>query len=382
MPKIASISVCTARVPLARATAFARRTVTARDYGLVKVRSTDGAEGIGFCYVGNRGGELLPVAVERLLAPVLLGQDSYGVEGLWQAMYQEALLQGRAGTVIRGISILDTALWDLNARTHGIPLHKYLGAVELDSVAAYASGGYYVEGKTPAQLGEEMAGYVAMGFRAVKMKTGRLSPSQEEDRVRAAREAVGPDVELMLDANNAWSDVTQAMQYMRRFERYDPYFIEEPFSPDDIDGHAKLARLTSIPVATGEIEVGRWRHKELLDKGGAAILQTDAVVCGGISEWRRIAATAASYGVVMCPHWFHDVHAPLVAATPNARYVEYFWDDQVLNFRRLIDTQYEHKDGRLLMRQSPGLGFDFDEGAVAKYSISGGAGNPWVVLEA
>jgi L-alanine-DL-glutamate epimerase-like enolase superfamily enzyme len=227
-----------------------------------------------------------------------------------------------------------------------------------------------------------MAGYVAMGFRAVKMKTGRLSPSQEEDRVRAAREAVGPDVELMLDANNAWTDVTQAMQYLRRFEKYDPYFIEEPFSPDDIDGHAKLARLTSVPVATGEIEVGRWRHKELLDKGGAAILQTDAVVCGGISEWRRIAATAASYGVVMCPHWFHDVHAPLVAATPNARYVEYFWDDQVLNFRRLIDTQYEHKDGRLLMRQSPGLGFNFDEGAVAKYSVSGGDGAPWVVLEA
>ena len=74
----------------------------------------------------------------------------------------------------------------------------------------------------------------------------------------------------------------------------------------------------------------------------------------------------------MCPHWFHDVHAPLVAATPNARYVEYFWDDQVLNFRRLIDTQYEHKDGRLLMRQSPGLGFNFDESAVAKYSVSGG----------
>jgi L-alanine-DL-glutamate epimerase-like enolase superfamily enzyme len=268
---------------------------------------------------------------------------------------------------MRAISILDTALWDLNARTHGVPLHKYLGANELETVPAYASGGYYLEGKTPEMLGEEMAGYVELGFKAVKMKGGRLSPREEEARVRAAREAVGPDVELMIDINNGWADVTQALQHVRRIEQFDPYFIEEPFSPDDIDNHARLARLTRVPVATGEIGYGRWYHKELLDKGGAAILQSDALVCGGITEWRRIAATAASYGVVMCPHWFHDAHAPLVAATPNARYVEYFWDDQVLNFRRLIDRQLAHKNGRIILHQTPGLGFDFDEQAVAKY---------------
>jgi L-alanine-DL-glutamate epimerase-like enolase superfamily enzyme len=367
MPIIESISVCSATVPLDRVTAFAMRTVTKRDYGLVKVRSSDGVEGIGFCYVGNAAGELVRVAVEQLLAGVLIGKDSYAIEGLWQAMYQEALLQGRAGTVLRAISILDTALWDLNARTHGVPLHKYLGAVQLDSVPAYASGGYYLEGKTPQMLGEEMASYAERGFKAVKMKAGRLSPKDDEARVRAAREAIGPDVELMIDINNGWADVTQALQYVRRFEQYDPYFIEEPFSPDEVDNHARLAELTRVPIATGEIGCGRWYHKELLDKRAAAILQTDAVVCGGISEWRRIAATAASYGVVMCPHWFHDVHAPLVAATPNARYVEFFWDDQVLNFRRLIDRQLEHRDGRILLHQAPGLGFNFDEKAVAKY---------------
>ncbi|HTI17899.1 MAG TPA: mandelate racemase/muconate lactonizing enzyme family protein [Trinickia sp.] len=367
MPVIESISVCSVSVPLDRVTTFATRTVTKRDYGLVKVRSSDGVEGIGFCYVGSAGGELLRVAVEQLLAPVLIGQDSYAVEGLWQAMYQEALLQGRAGTVMRAISILDTALWDLNARTHGVPLHKYLGAVKLDRVPAYASGGYYLEGKTPQRLGEEMASYVEMGFKAVKMKAGRLSPKEEEARVRAAREAIGPDVELMIDINNGWSDVTQAMQYVQRFEQYDPYFIEEPFSPDDIDNHARLSKLTRVPIATGEIGYGRWYHKELLDKQGAAILQTDAVVCGGISEWRRVAATAASYGVVMCPHWFHDVHAPLVAATPNARYVEFFWDDQVLNFRRLIDRQLDYRNGEIELHRTPGLGFDFDEQAVARY---------------
>ncbi|WP_186075273.1 mandelate racemase/muconate lactonizing enzyme family protein [Burkholderia gladioli] len=367
MPVIESIEVCAAAVPLDRVTSFATRTVAVRHYGLVKVRSTDGVEGIGFCYVGSAAGGLLSAAVEQLLAPLLIGKDSYASEGLWQAMYNEALLQGRAGTVMRAISILDTALWDLNARTHGLPLHKYLGANQLDTVPAYASGGYYLEGKTPGHLGEEMAAYVEAGFRAVKMKCGRLSPREEEARVRAAREAIGPDVELMLDVNNGWTDVPQALQYLNRLEPYDPYFVEEPFSPDDIDNHARLAVATRIPVVTGEIGYGRWYHKALLEAGAAAILQTDAAVCGGISEWRRIAATAASHGVQMCPHWFHDLHAPLVAATPNARYVEFFPDDQVLNFRRLVDTQLTQRDGRVILHQTPGLGFGFDEREVAKY---------------
>jgi len=367
VPKILSIDVCAAAVPLDKVTSFATRTVSTRYYGLVKVRSVEGVEGIGFCYVGSAAGELFVNAVEQLLAPVLIGQDSHAVERLWQNMYQESLLQGRAGTVMRAISALDTALWDLNARTAQLPLHRFLGAYELESVPAYASGGYYLDGKTPQMLGEEMASYVAKGFNAVKMKSGRLSPAEEEARLRAAREAVGSDVEIMMDMNNAWVDTTQAMQYVRRFEPYHPYFLEEPFSPDDVDSHAKLARLTNVPIATAEIGYGRWYHKELLDKQAAAILQHDAAVCGGITEWRRIAATAASYGVIVCPHWFHDLHAPLVAATPNARYVEFFWDDQVLNFRKLVDRQMEHKDGRVLLRQDPGLGFDFDAAAVERY---------------
>ena len=121
-------------------------------------------------------------------------------------------------------------------------------------------------------------------------------------------------------------------------------------------------------MATGEIEAGRWRHQELLEKRAAMILQSDAAVCGGISEWRRIAAMAAGYGVTMCPHWFHDLHVHLVASTPNAGFVEYFCDDQVLNFRRLVDTQLEFKEGRLVVPKTPGLGFGFETSAVEAYA--------------
>jgi L-alanine-DL-glutamate epimerase-like enolase superfamily enzyme len=369
--------VTAARVPLDRVTYFSNRAVSHRDYGLVKIKGDSGAEGIGFCYVGTRGGELLPLAVAKLLAPVLIGRDSLDVEALWSELYQEVLLQGRAGIVMRALSILDMALWDLNARAVGLPLHKYMGASQADSVAAYASGGYYLDGKTPDDLAAEMANYVSQGFKAVKMKIGRLSPGKEEDRVRAVRERIGPDVALMMDANNAWNDVVQALQTVRRLEKYAPFFVEEPFSPDDIDSHAQLARATSIPVATGEIEAGRWRHKDLLDKKAAAILQSDAAVCGGVSEWRRIAAMAAAYAIPLYPHWFHDLHAPLVAATANARMVEFFPDNQVLNFRELLDRQLDFRDGRLMLHKAPGLGFRFDEAKVARFALD--PANVWTI---
>jgi L-alanine-DL-glutamate epimerase-like enolase superfamily enzyme len=379
LAKIESVSVAVARVPLDRVTSFSTRTVSERHYCIVKVRSSDGLEGVGFCYAGSKAGDIVKVAVEQLLAPVLIGQDSLRSEGLWNEMYQESLLQGRSGSVMRGLSILDNAIWDLNARTAGLPLHDYLGCMNREKVIAYASGGYYVDGKSAADLGDEMAGYVKLGFTAVKMKTGRLSPAEEEQRVAAARAAIGPDVVLMIDVNNGWSDLPTALEYTRRFEAYNPYWIEEPFLPDAIDLHARLAAATKITIATGEIEAGRWRFRELIDAGGAEILQADAAVCGGISEWRRIAAHADSRGVTVSPHWFHDLHAPLVAATPNARYVEFFTDDQVLNFRRLIDRQLDFKDGYVMLHQTSGLGFNFDEAAVSRYA---GGASAWTRISA
>jgi L-alanine-DL-glutamate epimerase-like enolase superfamily enzyme len=346
--------------------------VLARDYSLVRIETEAGATGIGFCYGGSSAGGLVSLAVRELLAPLLIGEESHAVERLWEKMYQEGLLQGRAGAVLRALSILDIALWDCNARAVGLPLHQHLGAYHTHSVPAYASGGYYLEGKTPQGLAEELAGYVAQGFRAVKIKVGLLGEREEEARIRAAREAIGSDVLLMLDANNAWKDLPTALCFMNRYEPYDPYWIEEPFGPDDIENHARLAQSTRVPVATGEIEVGRWRFKQLLDQRAAAILQADAAVCGGISEFRRIAATAASYGVKLCPHWFHDLHIHLVASIPNGDFVEFFPDSEVLNFRRLIDRQLQTQDGALVLPDGPGLGFNFDEEAVSSFALE-----PW-----
>jgi L-alanine-DL-glutamate epimerase-like enolase superfamily enzyme len=369
--QISRVQTCVVRLPLDVETSFATRKVSARDYCLIRIGTADGSEGIGFCYAGSRGGSIVAAAVRDLLAPVLIGQDSHRVEGVWQDMYQEAILHGRTGSVMRGLSALDNALWDRNARACGLPLWRLLGSTVTDSVPAYASGGYYLDGKTAGMLAQEMVQYVEKGFQAVKMKVGRLDPVAEEERISAVRHAIGPDVLLMLDANNAWRDLPTALRYMERYEPYDPYWIEEPFSPDDIENHARLAAATRVIVATGEIEAGRWRFKELLDKQAAAILQTDACVCGGISEFRKIAATAASYEVTLCPHWFHDLHAHLVAATPNARFVEYFPDDQVLNFRRLINRQLTVENGSLLLPEEPGLGFGFDDAAVSRYAQGG-----------
>jgi L-alanine-DL-glutamate epimerase-like enolase superfamily enzyme len=376
--RIERVDVCVARVPLADSVAFSTRAVQAREYCLVRVASADGHMGVGYSYAVNTSGRILAAAVEEVFAPRLIGQDSLRVEGIWRDLYQEALLIGRAGAVMRALSAVDIALWDLNARSVGLPLYKYLGAVVLDRVPAYGSGGYYMVGKSNDDLAEEMLAFVRDGYEAVKIKVGRLSPAEDAERLHVVREAIGSDIHLMLDANNAWTDLPTAMRYIERFEKYSPYWIEEPFLPDDIDNHAALAQRTSMMVATGEIEAGRWRFKDILDKGAAAILQADAIVCGGISEFRKIAATAASYGVPVAPHAWHDIHVHLVASTVNATYVEFMPDDKIVNFRTLIDVQIESRDGHLLLPDRPGLGFSFDPAAIDRYGVrSSGAPSAW-----
>ena len=369
MAKIESIRSALVDCPLKSPAVFSTRRVASRQYLLVRVRCSDGVEGIGATYCGDRGGELCHLAVQELLAPVVAGRDPHATEALWAAMYREALLQGRTGSVMRALSALDIALWDRNARAAKQPLWKYLGAFHEGSVPAYASGGYYRETDDEAQLAEEMLQYCEAGFTAMKMKVGRASPAVDARRVAAAREAIGPDRQLMMDANNSWSDVTEAMRFLSRVADLHPFWIEEPFSPDDIGSHARLARVSPVPVATGEVEAGRWRFRELIENEAASFLQPDVFACGGITEWRRIAALASAFGLPVCTHAWHEFHTPLVASAPNGLYVEYFSDQRIVNLQQLVDADVTVRDGRIMLTEKPGLGFDFIEDVVDRLAV-------------
>jgi L-alanine-DL-glutamate epimerase-like enolase superfamily enzyme len=369
---IKEVQVRLVRMPLAIPTSFATRSVTARDYVLVKIIAADGAEGLGWTYAGNKAGEVAVSAVESLFGPMLIGQSPILVENLWERMYRESLLHGRTGATMRALSAVDIAIWDLNARSIGLPLWQYLGGHSEGKLNCYASGGYYRPGKTVEDLADEMGSYADAGFKAMKMKVGLRSLTEEVARIKAARERIGPDVALFLDANNAWPDLFTALPFIRRFEPYFPGWIEEPFSPDDIDGHARLVKATTIPVATGEIEAGRWRFRELLEARAAHVLQADAVVCGGITEWRRITAQAASYGVPVCAHAWHDIHAHCAASVPNSPYVEYFVDNSIINTQPLFDREIAVVKGEMILPTEPGLAFLFDPATLDRHGTT-----PW-----
>ena len=369
MTHITAVQARSVTVPLATAIGFSTRRVTHRNYCLVQVLANDGSRGIGFCYEGSQSSGLVAAAVRSLLAPLLVGDDPHRTTGLWDELYREALLQGRTGAVMRALSAIDIALWDRNARAAGLPLWRYLGATTKGRVGAYASGGYYTEGDPVEHVATEVSAHVAAGFDAVKIKVGGWPIDVDVARVAAARTALGPGGTLMLDANNAWRTVPEALDVVRRFEPFDPFFVEEPFLPDDIDAHRRLAARTPVTVATGELEAGRWRANDLIRADGVEVLQFDAAVCGGITEFRRIAATASAAGKAVWPHWFHDLHAHLVGSIDNGGLVEYFRDSAVLNFRELIDHQVQTIDGSIVLADRPGLGFEFDDAAVERYAI-------------
>ena len=367
--KVTAVEARTCVVPLDRDIAFATRAVRERHYTLVRVRTDTGAEGLGFCYGGTRGGALATLAVRELLRDCVVGRDPHLLESIWETMYREALLQGRRGAVIRAIGAIDQALWDAVSREADLPLHRYLGGYREETVPAYASGGYYAENKTPDDLAREVSEYIDLGFDAVKIKVGGVSTQDDALRIAAAREAIGPDMPLFLDANNAWRDASSAIQAVREWEQWSPGWIEEPLMPDDVRGHAVVAKALATPVATGEIHATRWDFLDLIERRAAAVLQPDAGVCGGITEWRRIAALAAAHDITIAPHWLADLHVHLVAATPNAVWVEYFTNFSVLNIGRLFSTAPEIVPGGLALPQSAGLGIELDDKAVSRYAV-------------
>lgn len=372
MVAITSVEARTVVIPMQRDVAFSTRAVSARAYTLTRIGCSDGSRGLSVVQHGGSRFTTLPTdAIRGLFAKLVIGDDPYRVEGIWADLYQDAVHSGRHGAVMRALSAVDIALWDRNARAAGLPLWRYLGAYRVDSVPAYASGGYYYRDGTLDDLVAEVRANVERGYRAFKMKIGRVPPKVDAERIRLVREVIGDDAVLLLDANNRWKDdLPAAVRAMRQFEPYDPYWIEEPFGPEDVANHARLRRETSVAVATGELLGGRWSFQAFLQAEAATVLNPDAGVCGGITEFRKIAATAASFGVQIAPHSLEDLHVHLVAATPNALFVECFPEEALHPLKAVVDSTFElTPEGEIRLPQRPGLGFEFIDDAVDAYAV-------------
>jgi L-alanine-DL-glutamate epimerase-like enolase superfamily enzyme len=354
------------RLPLRRAVAFSTRRLSHREFVLVRIETRDGIEGIGYTYASP----LAAHAIERHLAPLLIDKPAGRIEGLWRDLYQETLLGGRRGAMVRALSAVEIALWDILGKRAGMPLYRLLGG-HAATVPAYFSGGYYRDGMTLDDVAAEAGRAVAQGFDAVKIKVGGWPLARDLERIRVTREVIGPERKLALDANNAWASAAEALPAIRKMEAYDPWWIEEPLPPDDIDGHARLARDLLTPVATGEIEATRWGFHALLMAGAADILQPDACVLGGVAEWLKIAHEAAAHSVPVAPHWNADLHVHLAAVATNCTVVEYFdGEEDVYNFDLILAEHLAPKAGRIALPDRPGIGLVLDTRAVKRYTVS------------
>lgn len=376
---IVNVTARAVAIPLKDSTRMSTRALNERHFLLVEVVDSEGGTGAGYSYAGTLGAQLLAAAVHEVLAPLVVGGDSDDIHGLWRRMYQESLLIGRRGALLRAISAVDIALWDLRAKRCGVPLAHLLGGSTSRPLPAYASGGYYRpdDGDPPEAVTAEIVANQELGFTDHKIKVGGLPIAEDADRVAAAIATIGDRGRLALDANNAYPTVAEALRAARAFEQAAGatglWWFEEPLSPDNIAGHAELARKLETPVATGEIHQTRWEFAELIKACAADILQPDAGVAGGITEFLRIAHTAESFDLPIAPHWHANLHAQLAAAVPNTLTVEYFnLETYIYNFEALLteESRLRIADGRIVLSDRPGIGVEFDQQAVARHELS------------
>jgi D-arabinonate dehydratase len=356
------------RIPLPAPVSHPVRTFEHREHLLVRVRTADGVEGLGCCLQDLSAAPALEAATE-LLFPMVLGRRLGELRAVWRDLYRGTVRAGRRGAVLHALSAVDIALWDALAKTAGLPLHELLGGART-SVPCYASGGYYHPGDGLEGLEREVAGYVEQGFRAVKMKIGRLGVRAERERVRVVREVLGDDRELFVDANQAYEAVDDAVALCRAIEPFDVGFFEEPFAVDDVEAFVRLRARTAIPLATGELESTRWGFHELVVRGAVDVVQPDVTVCGGITEFLQVAAQAAAAGIPVAPHYHWDLHLPLACAVPGVRILEKFEGTGVKALDHVLAEPYAvDGDGALHVRPVPGHGMAFDDAMVARYLV-------------
>lgn len=321
--------------------------------------------------------------INHEFAPMLVGEDARDVRRLWEVMYNGprahyALARGRGfpamgrrGHAVAAISAIDMALWDVLGRSLDVPVWRLLGGLTHASLPAYASGGW-----APAEkIGEQLAGYIARGgFKAVKMRVG-VGDGEVADsvrRVKAAREHLGDDVDIMVDAHGTYS-VAEAKRFAREVADCRLAWFEEPVNADDKKGMADVRATTDIPIAAGESEFTRFAFRDLVAHGAVDIFQPDPAICGGITEIMRIATLAETHQIRLAPHlWGGPLHfsagLQVCAVSPAAVILEYSLGANPL-LHELGVENFTVEDGRLAVPDRPGLGVTINEDFVRAYRI-------------
>ncbi len=336
------------------------------------IESGGGAPGMTYLELYTDGGIVgrsIPAGglntVETEVFPRIKGENPFFVERIWDRMYHHNRKPVAKGDYIRAMGAVDIAVWDIIGKALGLPVYKVLGAYS-EKIRVYAAGGYYEEGKGLKELAKEMEEYVSEGFRAVKMKVGGEPMKVDEQRVKAVREAVGPDVDILIDANNKWT-AYEAIRFGRMVEKHDIYWFEEPVEPDDFAGCAEVKHALDIPIVAGENEYTRWGCRDLIEHNSADILNLDTVIAGGITEYRKIAGMASAHHIPVAPHGNPFMAVHLLASTANTLVMETY--PAVESKHNLALPLFPVKDGSITAPGKPGLGIDPAPEIVAKYKV-------------
>ena len=327
----------------------------------VRIRTRDHLEGVGYTYtVGKAGGRAIASLIEDDLGPLVIGRDPRRVESLWHAMWRGTHYVGRGGPASFAISAMDIALWDLKAKALQEPLWRLLGGYE-PRVPAYASGIdlHLTLDELVAQTRRSLDG----GHQAIKMKVGLPRLRDDLVRVEAVRALIGPDIPLMVDANMAWT-VEEAIRASRELGEFEVFWLEEPTAPCDVQGHARIQSEGALPIAAGENLHSLDEFEAMISAGAVAFPEPDVTNCGGITAWMKIARLAEARNLPVTSHGAHDLHVSLLAAVPNASYLEIHG----FGLEGYAQSPISFKSGYAKPSENPGHGVVFQWKELRRYS--------------
>jgi L-alanine-DL-glutamate epimerase-like enolase superfamily enzyme len=328
----------------------------------VELRTDDGAHGLGYSYTIGTGGTAVLALLRDYLLPELVGRNADAVEAVWRELFLATRSTAVGALTSLALAAVDTALWDRRSRVAGLPLSVLAGGAKT-RIPVYDTDVGWLHLPTD-ELVRGAGKAVAAGTRGVKIKIGRPSAAEDAERLRAVRDVLGPHRDLMVDANQSltWAD---AVRRARDLEAVGVLWFEEPLPADDVAGHERLARATSVPIAVGESMYSIGQFAEYLVRGAAGVVQADVARVGGVTPWLKIAHLAEAHNVSICPHFLMEIHVSLCGAVPNSGYLEY-----LPQLRAITTTELTVVDGIASVPTGLGLGIDWDRDAMDRLRVA------------